>query len=753
MPPPLSEQLPLGAAVDQGGAATAALRRLLAAAGIVVSAALGSACSSDSGSDAPTATPTQPMVAASDCSDIESLATPIATTLREAVVILTGQPATGGGSSLAKSATVVPKATVPEPTFGSTVLNVGLTRDDPLLAESISARLSDLLAGLLVPAIPEVVRVRCETGRTLDGRTAACYDVRLRIPRFGAERLTQMKELSRCNWASKRLQADPVLGGSITYAESKGFASGDGATLPLALRGMLDAPSPTDTAPAPKSTLAGGPSTGPVTKEVVTATSLAWSKSRVTGTLPFANVVFAPGFSGSTGATGTWVMFGLGATVQSYSVKCLQAQFRDLATGETRLVSSGSACTGDINTNTYKVTLDGNKVAVGYALSQSSGTLTGVALAWGTPNKQVDPLAPDYLTNVSPTNVVVSGSVGNGRPDFTTLSESATVEVLLGVGLYTLPAPAPGFSGTFQKSEWWGTLASPDPLPPATWNGYTPEQLQSSVVSGLNQQYDAAIPSLTYQVFTGCNATIPQMNFCGNVSARYSSTYSPTPGMCEKVCLTAYDVCYTNCIDDSCRDQCVETRRACSAACSAIELNGFTQTAAVGVSDVRGLELLDFETASLPPTLPAGTQVSVDVAGSVPTGLVAPLSWELCLGQVVATGRCTPEQASVPSSAVGITARSTLEARACPSGPAALYLTINEIVVTQPGVWSLDPVIARLQTLLPTQLDALAPNVADVFATVLKPKVDTATASALTSIRDALNGVLGPNKPLVGCSG
>jgi hypothetical protein len=751
-------------APDMKTAASAPLRprrrrTWLPRAGAVLCAAILAACGSDSQDVAATPPPAvetnNPIVEASlDCSNLEQRALPIENSFLEAVEAITGRSVPRSAASLARQggdAGPLGKSTPGSVTTGGLVVNIGLTRDDPQAAEAVGNRLSAMLGELRVPAALQVARVKCETGRQLDGLTAACYDLRLRVPSITEARQAQMKDLSRCNWAAGRLRADPAVGPTVTYAESKGYASGDSSMILFSLRGMLDEPTPV-AAPVGTQRVAslrsGTPGSGPVGKAVTTVPVLYWTKPRQSSVVATTNLVRVPDYADGASASGNWVMYGFGATILSYSVKCLQAQFRNLATGETRLVGSGPSCTNDLNSNAYRVTLDGTKVAVGYALTFSSGTVSGVALAWGTPNNQVDTTAPDFLINVAPGNVVSSGSIGNGRPDFNTLSESATTEVLLGIGVNVS-------SGITQKTEWWGTLGAGTATQTDVWNGYTVEQLEAGITSGLNRIYDAVAATLTYQVFPGCDSTIPRMNFCGNLSASDSYSSSTWDSVCGGTCDAAYDTCKFG-VDAckvaccygcffgkicSCSDPCSGVRTDCYNGCTVV----VSGSAEIDVSYVRGLELLEFTSANVP-FLSSPDSVSVDVSGVISPGLTAYVKWKLCQ-----SGVCVGDTSPLSSSKVGANARGTVTAKACPSGPPALYMTISEIVITQTGLWGIDAFVDSIVGVVQDSLDWLAQNISDLFYYDLQGKYDAAFNSALKVLQDELNKVL-VDTPLVSCS-
>lgn len=654
---------------------------------------------------------------------------------------LAGCGGSGGGSGSGSGAAA-------RGDHGGMVMTFGLRADNAGTAAAITAQFSTWLAesGIAGAALP--ARVACPPGAGIGGQTAACYDARILLPFVPSRSLELLAELQRSNDLARRLEDDDRLGPAVSFVERRGLAWGNSAALLFSLRGMLDVAPPLPGAAARRlrpPRRAAATTSGAAYGDTVTVDSLIWTDSTtlVAKDSDYELRVLAPGFGGASGSSGTWVLDGLGARVKNGDLKCLRGRFRELATGETALVDAG-----DCTDMEQYVELAPTLVATGVSMKVSDNKVKGVGLGSGTPTYTVDALVPDFLTGVSPSAYVFSGSSsGTYAPEAETLTANYPY-VVVGVAAKATDSNVSGLTA------YVGRLTAPEPDAGDLWQGHTVGDVEAAMTTVLNEVYDVVADTLTFEAVANCTSTIPSIRFCDALAAEDSYSSSEMDSVCAGTCDAFYesckvskDACEVACCYGcptgkwcSCNYDCGKERDACYDGCT----NTFTGSARVDVERVTGLETLRFTDASVP-FIVEGTSVGVTADAEVSPGLTAEVFWRLCQ-----SGICVSDTTPMSSSTMRLSARGVLTAAACPSGPPALYLTIDEVEIIDPGIWDLDQLVDDISGALDSTMDWLAENVSDLFETDLDDDADAIKDSTLAAIEDLLNSLL-VDTPIVPC--
>lgn len=626
--------------------------------------------------------------------------------------------------------------------LGALVITFGAKGDVVPVAEAVEAQLVAWLEQHGIPAASQLARVGCPTGATLDGQTKACFDVRVYVP-FVPERVVSTFEgMYHTQSLVRGLELHDDLGEQLSFVEGKGLAWGKAGALLIALRKSLELPAdaPSDALPAVTSVAATATTAA---SETVTVDTLLWTSSThvTTKESGYEHRVLAPGFNGSDGSTGTWVLVGLGARVKNGDLKCLRGKFRDLATGATRIIDSG-----DCSSMERYVELQPPYVATGVEMKVSDNNVKGIGLGYGTPSYTVDPLAPDFLL-VSPNAWVFDGtSSGTYAPDPSWI-DAGWEYAVVGVEARATESNVSGLT------VYLGRIATEPAEPTDRWNDYTVEEIEAALVDAINQVYDVAAETVTFEAVPSCPATIPSIELCGYLSAKGSYSTSEMDPVCKDTCDAVYesckvtlDLCEAACCYGcvwgktcSCNYKCTDERDDCYDGCTSI----FTGSAEVDVQRVKGLEKLKFTDASIP-FLVDGSSIAVEVKAEV-SKLEAPTYWRLCQ-----SGICVSDTTPIESDKIKARATGLITAKACPSGPPALYFQIEDVRV-EISDWGIEDFVDDVVGVAQSSLDWLAENISDIFEYDLEDEYESVQKELEDILEVELNGLL-VSTPIVPCS-
>lgn len=623
---------------------------------------------------------------------------------------------------------------------GGAIVNFGLRTGDSQAAAAVAATLGGALAEQGIPAAPAAAPVACPPGATMHGETAACFDARLLLPFVPDRKVDLLYSIFESHDLFRRIEEDEVHGPLVSFIQHRGVSLGESTGILFALR-KLSTPKDraaghrkrtTSMSTLDNATLSGGTALDPVTVD-----SLIWTDSTVViaKDAGYEQRVFAPGFAGGEGSSGTWVLYGLGARAKNGDLKCLRGRFRDLWTGQVTTVDSG-----DCSSMEQYVELSTTQVATGVEMKISDNNVKGLGLGYGRPTYVVDPIFPDFLLDVSPTSYVFSGSSsGTYAPDSAKLTATWPY-VVVGVEARASDSKVTGLTVHL------GRLTAPGAAADDIWRGHTVADIEAATVEVLNAIYGEVTRSVQFEVASGCPSTIPSIEFCGTLAAEDSYSSSEMDSVCAGTCDAYYESCKVS--QDACKVACCYGCTwgkwcSCNYNCSKERdscYNGCTQTfsgsAAVDVRNVTGLEKLEFTQASVP-FLTDGASIGVEATAVVSPGLVAAVYWRLCQ-----SGICVSDTTALSSSTMKVRARGVLTAEACPVGDPALYLTIDQTEIIDPGVWNIDQLVGDIVGVVQSSLDWLAENISDLFYYDLQGSYDDLIDAAIGAIEGALNSLL-----------
>ncbi len=626
------------------------------------------------------------------------------------------------------------------------VITFGLSESGAGMAERVAARLDDVFREQGIAAVPAIARVECSPDAIGQGQTAACYDVRLLMPFVAERREGVLREFHRSNAFVRALAEQEDLANLVTFAERRGLAFGGEAALLLAVRRLLDVPAD---APAALPEPLVQPVGLGAAASTVTVDTLVWTDSTtvVAKSSEYEQRILAPGYGGAAGSSGTWALMSLGGRVGDGKFKCLFGDFVDVNTGAKTRVSAG-----DCSSYEKYVTLSAGQLAAGVEMKVSDNDLKGVGLARGTPSRTVDSLTPDFLTGVSSSNFVFSGSSdGTYAPDTSQLTASWPF-VVVGVAAKAQDGKISGLTVHL------GRLTALEPDPGDLWQQHAIVDIEAATVLALNTYYDYLVDTLEFSAAPDCpGSTIPRIEFCDYMGTSASYSTSDLDDACAGTCSAYYetckvskDACEVACCYGcawgktcSCNYDCGDEKDSCYDGCTDVATGSVT----IRVEDVTGLENLEFKDASVP-YLPDEDSVSlaVDMSLEVSPGLVADVYWKLCQ-----SGICAADTTEMKASEMTATARGTLTARACPQGAPALYLTIDEVEIIDPGVWGIDDFVDDVVAVAQGTLDWLAENIDDLFHVQLADEYENAMNGIESSLENELNSLL-VESPVVPCS-
>jgi len=721
------------------------------------------------GSDPVTTVAVEPtsVPVAVDCDDLDAYTRPLSFSLAEVVEQATGvrpfrtDPALSGAILELSGERLEPKRTEGLQRAGL-VLNFGLGTTDPQAADAVGERLGKALEALRIPAAVRTYPVACAPYAGLDGMTRACHDAFVFMPRVAPQRVEQASALMRCGWLGKVLHEDPVSAATLVYTEPKGLAVGEDAGRLFAVRRMLAVAAPGAASPeasaqaaevAPKAakvspsdaTSASG-ATPKLSSGLppVTADMLVWvdSTTSTTKNTGYELRVLAPGFTGATGSVGGWALVGLGARAAKGDLKCLRGVFRNVDDPSQRQVVDA----GDCSSMERFVELPLGQFATSVSIKVSDNNVKGVGLASGTPVYQVDPIFPDFLVGVSSSNFVFDGASGTYAPDPSRLDDRWPY-VIVGVEARASDSAVTGLTVHL------GRVTAPEPQPDDLWQGRTVADLEAGLQNGLNAVYGALAQTLTFELKADCPSTLGSIEFCGLLSAKGSYSTSEMDSACAGTCNVYYEsckaskqVCEVGCCYGcptgrwcSCNYNCGNERDACYNGCT----QTFTGSAEVDVKRVTGLETGRFKDTSLP-FITEGAVIGLETTFQV-DGLRAPTFWRLCQ-----SGICVSDTTPIQSSKVTVRGSASVEARACPSGPPALYANIALLEIVDAGVWNLDAFAQSVVGIVNSSMNWLVDNLVDLFYKDLQDDYEIVLNTVLQTVQTKLNEQL-VDLPLVGC--
>jgi hypothetical protein len=618
------------------------------------------------------------------------------------------------------------------------VFSFSMAERDEGLAGAVADDLTSRVQALGLPAVTRLAEIVCpQDGASHE--TRACYDIRMYVPNV-PERLAATAQYAYHSGELLQTFYDEDLVTKITHAETKGFAWGGGVAILFSLRQMLDqkpegssslsdpllsssSSSPTSSS----SSLRDAPS------EHVTVSGLEWNNSTkaVTKDDGVELEVFAPGFDGTDGSSGTWALYGYGARVKNGDLKCLRGAFVDLNTGDKQTVDAGDCS----NIEKY-VELDSGLVATAVSMKVSDNDIKGVGLGEGTPQTTVDVINPDFLTGVGPDNFEYDGSTGTYAPDTSELDDSYPY-VIVGIGA--------GCSSSKVKElvAYQGYLTAPAPLPTTTWEGYTVEEIEADTLVALNAVWAGVVSEAEFDLYPDCVSTIPDIKFCENLEATESYSTTELDSTCSGVCDASYQTCKaakdtcdiaccTGCSTGSwcsCKYHCNDEDDDCYDGCT----DTFTGSVELNIKNIKDLNNLEFTDVYIP-FLPEGATLSATVSAQVKGGLTANVYWELCQ-----SGICDSDTSPLESETWTITATVLITAVPCGDGTnVALYVSLEDVDTGGGADWNINEFVDEVLAGIDESMDWLADNISDVFSADL----DDDYQSLNTEITEGLDAAL-----------
>lgn len=184
-----------------------------------------------------------------------------------------------------------------------------------------------------------------------------------------------------------------------------------------------------------------------------------------------------------------------------------------------------------------------------------------------------------------------------------------------------------------------------------------------------------------------------------------------------------------------------DEKDACYNGCT----NTFTGSVKVDVKNVTDLEKTYFLDVEIPfaEETPA---LSLSTGVKLPGGATSDIYWKLCQ-----SGICVSDTTPVSSSTVQLSARCTIYTKACSnSDQVALYLTIDQFDIIEPGLWNVEDLIGDVAGAVGDSMDWLADNIDDVFKNDLEDDFWDAYESTLAAIEEGMNAMLA-DIPIIAC--
>lgn len=301
-----------------------------------------------------------------------------------------------------------------------------------------------------------------------------------------------------------------------------------------------------------------------------------------------------------------------------------------------------------------------------------------------------------------------------------------------------------------------GDEQSSPPASTDTWQGYTVQTIEDATVTALNTIFAELVAEpLTFDLTSDCPSTIPELEFCGLLTAEASYSTSELDSTCAGVCEASYDTCEAGI--DACKvaccygcvwgktcscPNCGGEESSCEDGCDDVA-SGSTE---IDVKDVTGLQDTLFTSATIP-TLESGDSIGETVALKLSPGATASVYWKLCQ-----SGVCVSGTSPMSSSTVELQATGVVTAVACSGGGTALYFSITDIVIEEYGVWGINAFVNEVLGAIDSSMDWLADNISDIFSDDLDAPYQDALNSSIDDIESAVNGLLA-NAPIVPCPG
>lgn len=618
----------------------------------------------------------------------------------------------------------------PVPQRAGLVFSFGMSERDEGLAGAVADELTSQVQALGLPAVTTLAEIECpRDGAPPPHATQACYDIRVFVPNV-PERLSATAHYAYQSGELLETFYDEDLVTKISDAEGKGFAWGDSVAVLFSLRKMLDRKHE-DSSSLSRSMAYSASPFRDASSEQVTVSSLEWTSSTrsVTKDDGVELEVFAPGFDGSDGSSGTWALYGYGGRVKNGDLQCLRGAFIELNTGETQTVDAGDCS----NIEKY-VELDSGLVATAVEMKVSDNDVKGVGLGEGTPQTTVDAIYPDFLTGVGPNNFEYDGSSsGTFAPDTSVLDDSYPY-VIVGIGASCSSSKVKGLTA------YQGYLTAPAPASNATWETYTVQEIDSAVLEALNAVWSALVPVAEFDLYPDCPSTISDIELCNNLEAEESYSTSELDESCADVCDATYqtceaskDACDVACCYGcptgqwcSCNYSCGDEDNECNDGCT----DTFTGSVELNIKNVKNLNKLEF-TEVVIPFLPEGPTMSATVTAQVQGGLTANVYWKLCQ-----SGVCVSDTSPLESTTLTVTATVLISAVPCGDGTnVALYVSMENVDLGDGANWDINDFVNEILGGIDESLDWLADNVSDVFYADL----DDDYESLNTEITDGLD--------------
>ncbi len=626
--------------------------------------------------------------------------------------------------------------------LGGAVINFGLTQSDAATAETIAEQIRNQFLDKNIASVARIEPTLCSRDWEIIHPGLACYDAQLFFPAVAQQNWELFDNELNLKTIAGQIESHLNLGNQITYAQLKGVTwSQEGLGTLFAIRNMLKPQI------APASIIAKNQTLSTATATVDTLVWAGSIKQTVKDT-GYEKRILAPDYDGTTNSSGSWVMTSLGIGVQSGDVNCLFARFRNLITNEKvkRYSNGNSSC---VIEQEVVLTSDSALATGVYIGPVETNNVKGVGLFYGNPNYEINPIYPDFLTDVSPDSLVYSGQTNGTYNPSTSQYTDTYPYVVIGVDV----------GATSDKIDkltvHLGRLTALEPEDSATWNNvYTIGAIEQATNTALNTVFDLlvngndVVDPLSFNVYPDCASTIPKINFCDNLQAEgsYSST-DTWDDICKGTCDATYQTCkatQSTCSWAGCNLHCGSTRDSCYSGCTSV----VSGSAKINVKNAQGLENTTFSNASIP-YLVSGSTMAVNFDATIQS-LYASVYWKLCQSGICFSD--TTNLYPLGDSKTKLRATGTITAKSCDSmAYPALYLTINDIEVVDWVVWDINSFINSTLKVVQDSMDWLAENISDVFKTDIQSQYEKAFDSAITALQNGMNSAL-VNTPIISCS-
>lgn len=668
-----------------------------------------------------------------------------------------------------------------EPTTSAAmVFSVGVDEDNGLYAEQAARTLQENLSRYLISSNVTSKRVHCPTGTEFDG-TRSCFDLRVHIPSIGGYRAGILKQLAEENMLGAHLQSNAS---NLTHINYKGLAWGKkNMALLFALRNALEK---TDDRPGAEVASARMALPAPMamssaaTSQPVDALSAPMNTSYTPSYHPSGNrptsyesQVFPPGCTvGTWGdidcpADNKWVLVGLAARASDGKLSCMTGYFYNVGDASYKTVTSN--CTNKEQEVKLGTSNGQQLVATGVSLKVKSNNVVGLGLAWGRPATEVDPIAPDFLLDVSKNNYKFSGSTDGVYLLSPSSMDSGWPFAIIGVGVNASK------NNVDSMIIHLGYIGAEEVSPTDTWHGHTSEDMIAETSALFQEVFDGLVAEpFTFRVAYDSNwcdledypSTLSRLDLCHRMAV-YGAYYTDTAAVssCYAGCDASYDYCkqqeteLQECKSDP-GNQCPMRMYFCEAdldACNAPCTDENTRVITMDITPIKGMETMAVERTwqnFLTDDSAGATETGISTRVHIPDGLSADVSWTLC--NDAAQTDCVADVSTLTSSELAFEIRSRLQISgndACSEPDINLYLdSLNLFNISN---WDIDALVEDISAQAASDIEGSPDWIETSVYEIVNHSLQEPYQQAMKSVTDTLQSEIrerAREKPLLPCS-